>query len=136
MLRPRLHSALTALLHPARSWEMLSKTFSPSALGRLLSPPPLRTLPGSAGSSCHLQLPNSSQQGSERPWASVLPVRSGAPASPGSGRRSGGRKTGNGGRLPPTRAPFPSHRGWGWAGAVRAPRCQHSGMCSGRMLKP
>lgn len=37
--RPWLHSALTVLLRPAWSWEMLSKTCSPSALGWLLFPP-------------------------------------------------------------------------------------------------
>lgn len=105
MPHPWLHSALTVLLHPAWSWEMLSKTCSPSALGRLLFPR-LR-LPGSTGSSCHLQLPNGSQQGSTRPRASVLPVRSGAPASSGSDRHAGGRKMKNRGRPPPNSGPFP-----------------------------
>ena len=136
LLRPQLHSALMVLLHPARSWEMLSKTCSPSALGRLLFPRCERSLAAPAAlatSSC--QTAASRAASSPRPVSSpstwVLRPARGPADTLGTGRQGTMAA-----RPPPPQAPFPRRRGWGWVGAVRAPRCQHSGMCSGRMLKP
>lgn len=81
LLGPQLHSALMVLLHPAQSWEMLSKTCSPSALGRLLFPRCERSLAAPAAlatSSC--QTAASRAASSPRPVSSpstwvLLPAR-------------------------------------------------------------
>lgn len=111
---------------------MLSKTVSSwlPTLGQLL-------VPGSASSSCHLQLPNSSLHGGQQPWA----TGASGPAQ-GSSRqhrvqadvlRAGRVSPGCPSLLGPLSLP---HQDGGKVGVLKAPCRQHSGMCSGRMLTP
>lgn len=135
--RPWLHSALTVLLRPAWSWEMLSKTCSPSALGRLLFPPLHRE--------CFLAAPAALATSSCQTAASRAVCGPGPASSPSArellpARRPadtlGAGRQGTVAARPPLGPPCPTRRRWGWVGVARAPRCQRSGMCSGRMLKP
>lgn len=107
---PPAHSALMVLLHPARSWEMLSKTCSPSAPGPLLSPRQCSSTSSSATSSC--QTAASRAEAARRPvalpstWV-LLPARS---------KQTLWGQWEDRTWLPASTQALPSHRGWGWVG--------------------